>query len=709
MNPSSVPRLKNWRFLLVYLAIPALVGFVVISRAFHGDGFLPLDASDEPAETFVQVPMAQSALSSGDILKINLFNNFGTPILGDPVVCPFAPHALTYAVFRPAVAMLINKFLMAALTMAALTAFFASYMPRGIASFCAFLAFSSPAFFYFFQYHPHQGALFYFTLGLLAWRRFAVSSSSPARRSLGEGGFSSSILLYVALLLFFVGVGTNGVLLGSAFILAFALLTTVGNWRALLFGLSLGATAFIAVHPHFVEFFRLAADSARKDFDYQTLVRVSPGDLVGGLFFRRDLNEMNWGIVADIFYSWPLLILIVAGLSLSIANAMRSGNTENQSPGLALGIVPLLVVLFLRFFHDLAARIPLLKAMNVTRILWFSDIFLMFAAGIALDAIRKRIAFLRRGAQERGIHAASPSAATSPLDSPTSKRELKRPQGRAPGPALIVFGGIALAGATLWIRGVAFYKEANFWSCEESYTQFQPARFLADMEPGKRLATLFDVFPMSQDAKANAHGILGSAGRAITLDRQFRDLLLSHHLIKPGFHGMTYSFVAAPPETLSRFGIRYCLSDNPSDSLAQWGWVLRDRVSDRSRQHQLLLYENPIPATPLYIDGSKIEFIQNYRLGVNEIEADLPATNSTFEVTVTFLNRPGWKAFVDGKPAVINSSPEHFIKVTVHQTTNVPSKLLLKYEPFTNMYLACCCVISVAAAVLISKWTSRRR
>ena len=145
-------------------------------------------------------------MAAGDLPKINLFNNFGTPILGEPVVYPFALHAWSYALFRPVVAMLVNKFLLAALTMVVLTAFFARYFPPLIASLCAFLAFSSPAFFYFFQNHPHQGALFYFGLVLLAWRRFLD------RPTAAEGcGFTWRSCVFL------LSVGVNGALLGWCF------------------------------------------------------------------------------------------------------------------------------------------------------------------------------------------------------------------------------------------------------------------------------------------------------------------------------------------------------------------------------------------------------------------------------------------------------------------------------------------------------------
>jgi hypothetical protein len=159
---------RHWQPLLVYFVIPLLTGYAVTSRAFVGDGVFPVEAGDEPAETFIQVPMAQAQLASGGLLKMNLFNNFGTPILGEPVVYPYALHALSYLFFRPMVAMTVSKFFLAALSMAVLTLFFARYFPLHISSFCAFVTFSSPSFFYFFQNHPYQGALV--TMVSSCWR-----------------------------------------------------------------------------------------------------------------------------------------------------------------------------------------------------------------------------------------------------------------------------------------------------------------------------------------------------------------------------------------------------------------------------------------------------------------------------------------------------------------------------------------------------------
>jgi hypothetical protein len=634
---------RGCQHLLAYGVVPLLVGYCVISRAFQGDGFLPIDTGDEPAETFIQVPLAHAQLAAGDLPKINLYNNFGTPILGEPVVYPFALHALSYALFRPVVAMLVNKFVLAALSMVVLTAFFARYFPPLIGSFCAFLTFSSPAFFYFFQNHPHQGALFYYGLVLLALRRF-IDGRTAAR----------GLWLYAACLLFDLSVGINGAVLGTAFVGVYALLLAGRSWKALAWALGLWAAAAVAVYPHFAEFIRLAAASARKDLDYQTLTLVAPWEFIKGIFFRESRL-----LQSEMFYSAPLIALIAAGLVLAVWKRHAEPDRPFQELRrllFILGLAPCLAVIACRLYPELPARVPLLKAMNISRVLWFSDVFLLLGTGLA-------------------VHAIYQAARAYPV-------------------VWIVPALICMA-----MRYPAFHGQTTYSCVNESYTRFQPESFLPNMKPYTRLAALFDPYPTSQDTKVNQNDILGSAGRSIILDKAFRDYLLRRKLIALGYHGMTYFFLPKPPEVLARFGIRYCLTSGRDDHLAEWGWRPLVLAQDAGLP-VYALYGNPVEVTPLYVNGPQPEFLQHYRVAGNLIEAELPAKGSAYEVIASFIVRPGWKAVVNGKRIPVKSSEEHFIQVQVEPSQSA-QKLRLAYEPYSNAWLLGCVVISLGGAGLL--------
>ena len=237
----------SWSRLVCYAVIPIAVALYTIGSAAITYPLLPIESSDETAHTFLEIPRFLSTARSGTLLKIDLGQNFGAPLLGDPVVNPLAPHALTYALFSPLTAMMINKAALAASSVMALTAFFAGYYVLPIASVCALLTFTSPSFFYFFQNHPHQGALLYFTLVLLAIRIFLRQPSRPCM-----------MMLFVALTAFCLGVGINGVIVGFVFIVGFVLLSPTGEPRKRTLALLVCGLSVAALYPHFVEFIRLA-------------------------------------------------------------------------------------------------------------------------------------------------------------------------------------------------------------------------------------------------------------------------------------------------------------------------------------------------------------------------------------------------------------------------------------------------------------------
>src|SRR3990170_2637532 len=110
--------------------IPSYFIYCILSHP----GIYPIDLNDESSHTFVEIPMVHDALMDGHILKMNLFNNFGTPLLGDPISSPFALHSITYLFFKPHIALLINKTLLSFLSVLVLFFF---YRRRNFSHFSA--------------------------------------------------------------------------------------------------------------------------------------------------------------------------------------------------------------------------------------------------------------------------------------------------------------------------------------------------------------------------------------------------------------------------------------------------------------------------------------------------------------------------------------------------------------------------------------------
>jgi hypothetical protein len=180
-----------------------------------------------------------------------------------------------------------------------------------------------------------------------------------------------------------------------------------------------------------------------------------------------------------------------------------------------------------------------------------------------------------------------------------------------------------------------------------------------------------------------------------------------------------YFFRPAPPAVLAPFGIRYCISSEPTEPLAQMGWVPRAQELLTHLSVRWFLFESPFPVTPFYLIGTKgPEFLQDYRLAGDQVEIELPPLAEAGEVVATFVAQPGWKALLNGRPTPIRRGEDCFIRVHVEPSRERlpneggpatpagpgrPQKLVLKYEPYSNAYLWACLVVSLGSAVLVSR------
>ena len=109
---------------------------------------------------------------------------------------------------------------------------------------------------------------------------------------------------------------------------------------------------------------------------------------------------------------------------------------------------------------------------------------------------------------------------------------------------------------------------------------------------------------------------------------------------------MTYFFRPAPPAVLAQFGIRYCITSGPKESLEQLGWVLRAQVTYTDKYAGWLLFESPVSVTPFYFVGEKgSKFLQEYRLAGDKVEIDLSPLVAAGEVVATFVAPfVGWES-----------------------------------------------------------------
>jgi hypothetical protein len=646
---SAASERRHIRFdlLSAYVLVPAMVALVSVSSIFRDPPALPVEMNDEAVHTFVEAPMVlRHLVTRGQFLKMNLFGNFGTPTLGEPILCPFAPHALTYLAFSPADAMLVNQALLAALTVAMVTLFLSRYLPLSVASLCGVLAFTDPSFYYTFPNHPHQGALLYFSCALIA-----IHWASEGRR------FGLAVT-YLAFLAFLLGVGVNGVLFGTPFLLGYAVLVA-RPWRRALAVAGAFAAAGTAVHAHFIEFFRLAARSARIA---QSLVLYPESDSYDVLRNLLVWSPEQWSMPGTVFYSIPVVVLALMGATV-VAASLRTtwgrwlGGGLRDVPVMAsaifgLGVLPLLVVLLSLKAPGALAAVPGLASVNMVRVLWFANVFLMLAVGAGLAWL------LHRPLQSFRVAQAALWALV--LVSLEPRWKLMGPQWNTdPGLASVAF---------------------------------RPRVVLDTMSPGTRLAEdsdpVPDVRPGNQEYRAAARGVFGSAGRSIILDRAFRDYWVSREWVRFGYMSQTYYFLARPPADFARLGIRWFATYGSGEELRRLGWHPRLAVDGYA------LFENPEAVTPVYVDAEPRVFLPGLTIDGNDLRVDLPSARPGGDVVVTFVKRPGWKAFLDGRPVPIRAGEDSFMRISAEGGRS----LRLVYEPFSDRYLWGSLLLSLALA-----------
>lgn len=707
-------------FVLAALATPLLL----VHAMWTHPGCYPVEIFDESSHTFIEVPLVQEALRDGHILKMNFFNNFGTPLLGDAVANPFALHAWTYFFFKPHIAMVINKIILWILTFLALFLF---YRRRSLSFYSsiltALLTASGPAFYWFFQHHPHQGVLLYFSCILLL---IDLTYSKPK--------VINYLLLHVSFAVFLLSSGIMGVFLGLPFAFAYTLMLGKFDLRttARLFVLPL-ATGLILVHPHILYFLKVSGLTWRSEFSLADVTpHYSSVDLLKGCAFHTDIHlyHTDWSI------NYSLVVLTFA--LLGFLTYRKTLNKAGLVPSLILGLAPFLLITIMLRYRSIPSALPIVRSIDTTRVLWFADIFFMIPLGLMFDSLaQKRLSFV---SARRLLYVAAPIllAACYVVKSGHNPVELGayvlspvflliaycllvkyRPGQESAWRAF----SILLFVSVLFPRYDAYETISTCQSHSEETMSYAPVEFAERMEPYYRLAT--HELPQhldpssSSDQKAAKYRIFGSGGRSIIMHGKFRTFLEENDLISSGegWRAQLYYFKPDSPEELALFGIRYfVLESKDSSAMEKLGWrpvLIAEQMGryymgtsaaragrNQSEPEALALFENPFEPSPFYyMHEDQPRFIHNYRFSCDKVEIDVPSTgDDNLEVVATFIAWPGWKAELDGKPVDILHKEDQFIRVDCGDG----GRLVLEFSPYSDSYIFTSSMLSVVFILVCS-------
>ena len=88
------------------------------------------DKGEEAILIFPNQFVANEIIALGEIPLMNVYNNFGTAILGDATTYPFAVQSITYGFLPAPQAMTVNRVIIAMATLLALYSFFRAFFGR---------------------------------------------------------------------------------------------------------------------------------------------------------------------------------------------------------------------------------------------------------------------------------------------------------------------------------------------------------------------------------------------------------------------------------------------------------------------------------------------------------------------------------------------------------------------------------------------------
>ena len=666
---------RQEKLAVFYLALT--VSVLLLLKVFLYDHCYAFDVNDDVNHTFVNLKAAQDILRQGALPGINLYNNFGTPLLGDALTYPFSLQSATYWFLPGYEAMTINRAVIGFFTIILLFLFLRQFLSQLSAMACSLLVFFSPGLFWNLAHHHYQMSLLCLCFILYVQTR---------NRSLNRATYL--LLLWVGYSVFFLSASIQPVLLAIPFLLLF-LPIKEGLWatRASFLNCMALLSATIATWPHTAVFFENIAGSTRAQWSpYSGILSTTREQLLALLLPPGEW--MHYGINGHFSIVTYFSIAYLAFAAVGILSLTRKAQTDGPLLRLIvmLGVVPAIAGFMLQFYGD---HIPFVRSVDSTRIWWFSNVFLVLALGRLLDSSWQRVfawpAQWLIGISALGIvyvyfrlpqlipefsemapiyHIVVWGTVSGLFAILLSSRkagflqtqqvaggmiaELPAEDMRSiAGKSLVVFVLLlALVPTMIHVMGLnkRSCERGNHYFANSQESTFQPQALLQAMEQGYRMAA--EESPgEGHDLKAIFGGVLGSNARAIVSSQALMETFDRQKLIK-----LDDNYFFSPPwqtDKLSRLGVRYLLLKQRSRELETQGWT---NIASDEPLGQHVLYENPSRASLIHLlRNDQPVFLGNYELVPNGIRIELPDQADSSTLVASFFYRSAWHAWVDDK------------------------------------------------------------
>lgn len=601
------------RSLLLTAGFCAGLSLILVLKVFLIKGCWAFDVADDANHTFPNLFVARQALRAGVVPEINFFNNFGSPLLGDALTYPFALHSATYWVFDGPVAMTINRFLFAALTLFLGFSYFRRRVSYRSSLVCTALVFFSAVSLWFFATYHMQLALFFEFALLLCTERiktdrlkglfstYLISVMMILSLSINLSVFVLALVFGSQLIRDRFRVGRGSVGLALAF--ACAVISTWFQTRAFIDGIRL---------------------SSRLGAHYDDRGAYGVSTLVKRLTQFVPATHLKWHTDATVYLSIPVLALTLLGILILY---------RKKSPELLgvilLGAVPIFASYALMAMPSVWWSIPLLKSTDLTRVVWLALPFLMVALGQSIQTLS---------------------------DVSRKYRTLV-----FAGLCLILFAGqIQPVIRILGLGDRKICRNTHHYSLADE-AKLRPPLIAGKIERFSRF-TVEEPTVIGNDLRGAYDQILGSYQRAITSDQRLLSYLSSKDLIEiEPDPNQTYHFKGPwRADELARLGIRYVALPKPIENIGD-DWAFGGETDGK------FIYENKRRPSPVYIrEGDRLKPVRNLTFGPSQIKIELPSSDVPSTVVATFMHSSAYTARVDSREVEVRAAPViPFVEVAV--------------------------------------------
>jgi len=677
------------RTLSLFFILAVMFSFVDISKVFTAPHCLAFDSNDDANHTFINLQQWRRILSQGQWPMMNVYNNFGTPLVGDVITYPMSPLSITYAFLPGPKAMTLNRFIIGFTTLFLLFIFFHQRFEKTLTIGLSLCTYYAPGFLWHSAHHHFQMSLLLLTAFFLLQERFT--------RKMDAGTYIGICVLSIVM---FLSVSLNVVLIMCLLVFGFQIYLSGGvKEKSLWLVISGLVCGLIAVLPDTLFFLQAASRSIRKLAEYPVAATNGPNKVL--------LSP----IVAAGIYTWAVY-----------------KEKRNRDAGVIfwLGVFPFCIVLLSQAVPFLWKQIPLLGATDVVRLTWGASIFLMIGAGGLL---------LRWVQQDQGwrwqvficLLAVGIDAFYMPL-LPEWQKEGRLILAFIWGMALLGFSSCVLLGngkikdiivaqwmasflagsvvvlylyyGTVGVLGLAYPQICKISGLPAFSVEGSEKFLIQDkthlIPVNSRVAYDFNTIN-GLDLRGASEGLFGAGARStIMTNADFSVGLFNKGLVQ--FDNYTGDYHFSPPwraKDLQELGISYVAQGSDDDSLLAKGW------KKIGKQKWPLLYQNPLPTGVVYLkkgdDLSPLPFV----VDGNGLDIRLPLQlQGTHQLVISLLGIPGWRAWIDGRETGFIEGDNKFLVLPVSGNDHL---VRVRFVPFPPVLI----LLSLLIALIIPWVVSR--